>query len=304
MTRVFLTGATGFIGSQVARLLVREGCEVTALVRPEADLRRLRDITDRLRMVEGDFRAPEGFEEALCRAAPEAALHLAWHAVPGRYLHARENLECVAGSLRLFEALERAGCRRVVAAGTCHEYDTDRGFLPETAPAAPRSLYAASKHALCLMGEQFHRLAGRSFAWARIFYLYGPWEDERRLVPLVARRLLAGEPCPLSPGTQIRDFLHVEDVAGALCAVARSELEGPVNIASGQPVSVADVARKIAGITGRPDLLRLGERPAPAGDPPFICADTSRLRAGTGWEPKYTLDSGLEATVAWWRTNV
>jgi nucleoside-diphosphate-sugar epimerase len=119
----------------------------------------------------------------------------------------------------------------------------------------------------------------------------------------VIRRLLAGEPCPLSPGTQVRDFLHVQDVARALRAIARSDLEGPVNIGSSQPVTVADLARRAAELAGRPDLLRVGALPMPEGDPAFICASTGRLRS-IGWAPEYTLQSGLEATVAWWREQI
>ena len=298
--RVFLTGATGFIGSHAARLLVREGCRVSALVRPGADLRRVADVAPHLDLIEGDLLDPEALEAPLRSLSPEVCLHLAWYAVPGQYLHAAENMECVSGSMRLLRVLDAVGCPRVVGTGTCFEYDLGVGYLSEQAPVRPGSLYAACKHGLFLIADRFQREHGRSLAWARPFYQYGPWEDPRRLVPIVIRRLLAGETCPLQAGRQIRDFLHVEDVAGALWAIARSNLEGPVNIGSSRPVSVLEVARTLGEIIGRPELLQPGAQPTPAGDPPFICANTHRLRGGTGWQPRYDLRDGLARTVEWW----
>jgi nucleoside-diphosphate-sugar epimerase len=143
--------------------------------------------------------------------------------------------------------------------------------------------------------------AGMSFAWARLFYLFGPRENEKRLVSSVCRSLLAGDPVLLTPGEQVRDFLHVEDVALALSAITRSDLVGAVNVGSGVPVTVAGLARRLGEQAGRPDLIRLGALPYAAGDPPFICADSRRLRTQTDWVPRWDLDGALRATLDWWR---
>lgn len=300
--RVLLTGATGFIGSHVARRLVRgAGDEVIVLVRPGADLRRIADLAGQMRVVEGDLFAPGPWEAAVRDAAPDLCLHLAWYAVPGEYLRAPENLDCVTASLRLLCLLGAAGCGRVVSAGTCFEYDTDAGYLTEGGPARPRTLYAAAKHGFFQIAEQFQKEQGRSFAHARLFYQYGPWEDERRLVPHVITHLLRGESCALTSGEQVRDFLHVEDVASALCALGASDVRGAVNIGSSQPVTVAKIARSLGALVGRPDLVHLGARETPPGDPPFVCANTNRLRAEVGWRSAYDLQTGLEETIAWWR---
>jgi nucleoside-diphosphate-sugar epimerase len=301
--KVFLTGATGFIGSHVARLLVREGCEVTALARAGAVLRRVEDLRGAVRWLEGDLTDPDRLRAPLASDPPEVCLHLAWYAVPGQYLHATENLDCLRGSLGLLQALDEAGCPRVVMAGTCFEFDTRYGYLSETSPIRPQSLYAASKHALHLVAEQYQRLHGRRLAWARIFYQYGPWEDPRRFVPAVICALLAGEPCSLTQGGQVRDFLHIEDVARAIWAIARSDLEGPVVIGSSRPVTVADVARAIGDQIGRGELLRFGARPTPPDDPPFLCANTTLLRTRTDWSPRYDLRAGLAETIAWWKSQ-
>ena len=113
--------------------------------------------------------------------------------------------------------------------------------------------------------------------------------------------LLDGRPCPLTTGDQVRDFLHVSDVASAICDVALSDVEGPLNIGSSIPVTVSAVAREIGGQLGRPELVHLGAQPTPAGDPPFICADTSKLVRETSWRPRYDLRAGIADSIAWWR---
>ena len=143
-----------------------------------------------------------------------------------------------------------------------------------------------------------------SSAWGRIFYLYGPHEHPARLVASVVCSLLKGRPARCSDGRQIRDFLYVEDVADALVALLESEAAGPVNVASGNPVSVRDMVCRIADQIGREDLVRLGAIPTPKTDPPQLTADVNRLSRVVGWSPNYSLQQGLEKTVAWWEQQL
>jgi nucleoside-diphosphate-sugar epimerase len=149
----------------------------------------------------------------------------------------------------------------------------------------------------------FANQASLSAAWGRIFFLYGPHEHPSRLVASVIRALLRGEPAPCSHGNQIRDWLYVQDVADAFVALLNSDVTEPVNIASGQPVSIRDVVYRIAGHLGREDLIRLGAVPTLANEPPFLLADIRRLREQVGWRPKFTLETGLAQTIEWWASH-
>jgi nucleoside-diphosphate-sugar epimerase len=284
--RVLLTGATGFIGSHVARELVRRGHEVHCTVRPSSDRRRIRDI-------ERDLRVHVAPMDAV-PVEPDVAIHLAWYAVPGKYLEAPENLECLEASRRL---LSRLRCRAVFA-GTCFEFDTRLGRLSETSPTRPTTLYARTKDEL--RREVERRLDS---VWVRFFYQYGPWEDQRRLVPSVIRSLLRGEPARVSPGEQRRDFLHVEDVARAVADVAESRLSGPVNIGSGRAPAVREIVTTLGRLAGRPELVELGAVPYYPGEPMLIVADNAKLRS-TGWVPRYGLEEGLRHTLEWWRETL
>ncbi len=299
--RILVTGATGFIGSQIVRALVAGGHEVRATARDGSSRDRLGDLEQRVEWRKADLFAGDAADwSALC-AGIDLCIHAAWYAVPGKYLEARENLDCVSGSLSLLTALAAAGVKRAIYVGTCFEYDFESGWLHESTPLKPTSLYASAKASTRLLAEPIARAGGVAFCWVRPFYQYGPFEDARRLVPHVIGTLLRGKPAEVTWGMQVRDFLHVADVGTAIAAAALSDETGIVNIGSGRPLTVRDIVSTIASILGCEELVRYGARPDNPTDPPFICADNRRLVAATGWAPAYDLRSGLEDTIAWWR---
>lgn len=299
--RVFVTGATGFIGSHLVRVLVRQGYEIHALIRPAADTWRIADVMPSLRVVRGDLGDLSELKPSLEQIRPEACAHLAWYAVPGRYLMAPENLDLLEASIRLARALTAVGCKTLMAAGTCFEYDTDAGHFSEATPTKPRSLYAATKLALNLALSHWASLTGLRLVWPRIFYQFGPFEDERRLVPAVILSLLRNQQFRVTGGAQARDYLPVVDVAEALWRLLSSDAHGPVNIGSGRPVMVRELAKKIGDGLGRGDLLDFGTGSDDAPGPAVICADIGLLRARTGWMPPANLDEALAQTIDWWR---
>lgn len=301
---VFLTGATGFIGSQVARELIARGHRVTALLRPRADRRRLGDIAERLEPLVGDLDRPESWRAELERRAPEACLHLAWYVAHGDFWTAPANLDGVVQSLNLARALEAAGCRRLVAAGSCAEYG---GAEPRPreglTPCRPETIYGAAKLAVYTVLERYAAQRGLSFAWLRYGFSYGPHEPPARLVPEVMRALLAGRDADCTHGRQQRDFLHVSDTAAASVAVLESHLAGAVNIGSGQARSLREVVERIAALVGGPGRVRLGARAAPPGEPEVLLPDVGRLRDELGWRARLDLDEGLRQTLAFWRAQ-
>jgi dTDP-6-deoxy-L-talose 4-dehydrogenase (NAD+) len=269
MTRVLLTGATGFVGRQVLRHLLSAGAEVTVTLRPGVpapsgvSVIRSTDI----------FAEDAAFWQRAC-AGHDAVTHVAWYAEPGKYLHSPLNLDCLAGTVRLAQGAAAAGVAHLVGVGTCVEYDLTTEAvarhepLSVTAPLGPLTPYAAAKAAAFTALSK--NLPGMGFGWCRLFYLYGEGEDPRRLVPYVRQQLAAGLPVELTSGQQVRDFLDVAEAGRQIARATLDRLTGPLNICSGTPVTVADLAAGIARDYGRPDLLRLGARPDRADDPPFV----------------------------------
>jgi len=302
--RVLVTGAAGFIGSHVARRIVQEGHTVYGVDRKGVGQERLMDLLDRIHFLELDLRDEGAVRSMISEIRPDCAIHLAWYAVPGQYWTAPENLDCASMSLSLAKALAESGCKRLVAAGTCAEYDWDYGFLSEAVtPLKPRSLYGVCKNATRQILQAYCDRVSMGFAWTRFFYLYGPGEPRERLVPSVVLALLNGQTAKCTHGEQIRDFLCVEDVASAVWAVTKSDFTGPVNIGSGQPVKIRTLVEMIARLVGGGENVEFGPMPASVEEPPLLVADVRKLRAHTGWTPTRSLEDGLRQTVSWWQQN-
>lgn len=299
--KVLLTGATGFIGSHVARLLVANGVQVTAIIKSSTERSRIADVVDAIRIIPCDVGNREFLEPRLREDLPDVCIHLAWHGWSGPSLTADDNLVSMAASLELVRTLISVGCPRFVGVGTCFEYDPAFSPMSETSPVKPTDLYGVCKHELSAVAQALRAITSMSVAWARVFLVYGPFDDERRLVPSLVRSLLRGEPARMTRGEQVRDVVHVEDAASAIWMIARSSHVGPVNVASGVPVRVVDIAQSIAAIIGRADLLELGALPYRALEPPVLVADTTLLRHTIGWSQQFDLEAGLTQTVEWWR---
>ncbi len=247
MKKVFLTGASGFIGRQCVSLLAAKGLEVHAV-----SSRSPVQIVPDIRWHRVDLLDSRQAKAIVAKIKPDSLLHFAWYTAPGKYWTCPENLRWVEASLSLLREFHRVGGARVVMAGSCAEYEwKDEECCEETTALAPTSVYGAAKNTLqSLLG--------------------------------------------------VLDFLHVADVASAFVALLESNVEGPVNIASGVPVTVRRVVETIAEKIARPDLVRFGARPATPG-PSRLVACVRRLVREVGWKPHYALDTGLDQTIQWWR---
>jgi nucleoside-diphosphate-sugar epimerase len=296
VSRVLLTGATGFVGRHTLAALAASGHEVHALARTRGG--------EMSHVTWHEVDLLEGASEVVDRVEPEILVHLAWYAEHGKFWSSPENVRWVEASLALLRAFVAAGGRRAVMAGTCAEYEWSREVYPEDAPQRPVTLYGAAKHGLHTVAAAYAEQAGLSLAWGRLFFLYGPDEAPERFVPSLVRHLLAGEPAPMTDGEQRRDFLHTADAGSAFAALADSQIAGAVNIASGTGVPLRELAEQIAGRIGASELLQIGARSTPEGEPPALIADVARLSEEVGWASKIWLDEGLDDVIFWWQERL
>lgn len=268
--RVLITGTTGFVGRQVVKSLAQSDVKLRLIVREGR-----RPDAQALVQAAEIVATPDLFSESVewwqrqC-ADIDLVIHLAWYAEPGKYLDSPKNMDCLIGSLNLAKGAMLAGVKRFVGVGTCFEYDLTAGVLSVDTPIKPITPYAGAKSALYLSLSESLPQSSVEFVWCRLFYLFGEGEDPRRLVPYLRSRLEKGEPAELTSGKQIRDFLDVSEAGRRISKVALGHQSGAINVCSGTPVTVRQLAEQIADEYGRRDLLHFDARPDDLVDPPCV----------------------------------
>jgi nucleoside-diphosphate-sugar epimerase len=200
------------------------------------------------------------------------------------------------------------GIERFLYVGSGFEYRPQALAIDESAPLGAPNLYGASKSAGWLLLDALHRLDGLPLTTFRPFSIYGPGENAARLVPYVILQGLRREPIRLTLGSQVRDYIFIEDVVEAL----RLGLTAPApfgkiyNIGTGpqEARSVRQLAEAILTITGAPMRLCWFDR-ADGGrrNPPYLVSDPTRAHIELGWRPRVRLEEGLERTCAWYKAN-
>lgn len=267
---VLLTGATGFVGRQILNSLSECDIKVRVVIR-EKTQNRLANLETIESIVTTEDLFAENYDwwANACQGI-DTVIHAAWYAEPSQYLQSAKNLDCLTGTLQLAKGATQSKVRRFIGIGTCFEYDLTQGMLSVQTPLRPLTPYAGAKAAAFMALSQGLPQQEVEFAWCRLFYLHGNGEDARRLVPYLRTQFTAGEPAELTSGNQIRDFLDVSQAGRMIVNMALSHLQGPVNICSGIPITVRQLAEQIADEYGRRDLLKFGARPDNLIDPPCV----------------------------------
>ena len=270
MTRVLITGANGFVGRQIIRSLDVKDIDLIPVVRKgkESTVSNFKNVK-KIITSKDLFAENESWWEEQCKDV-DIVIHAAWYVETGKYQDSLKNIDCLIGSLKLAKGAAKAGVSRFLGLGTCAEYDQNQGALTIDTPLKPLTKYAAAKTSLFTVLSQWFPRESVSFAWIRLFYLYGEGEDQKRLVPYVRSQILQGNFVDLTSGKQVRDFMDVAEAGKRIAEISFTNQIGPINLCSGIPVTVRQLVEKIADEYGRKDLLRFGARDDNLFDPPSV----------------------------------
>ena len=244
MTRILITGGEGFIGHQIVKALIPYDLEIEILVR-QLDGRQVKFSSDdsiSYREIPNVFKlSKEDWVEYL--KGVDVVIHCAWYVSPTDYLTSKLNLECLSGSLVLAHACVQADVGVFVGLGTCYEYDDSNDVYYEDSPLSPKSLYAQCKASLFSECNKLFESQKTEFLWCRIFFLYGEYEKEGRLVTYIDERIRCGEDIYLKSPDAIRDFMNVESAGKLIVTDLLEGKRGVTNICSESPQSVAELTR-------------------------------------------------------------
>ena len=312
--RALVTGAGGFIGSHLAEALVGEGAEVTALVHYNANsaignlVHAAPDRLAAMRIVHGDLTDGDYVRHVV--EGQELVFHLgALIAIPYSYVAPRSYVRAnVEGTLNVLEAARRLGAGRVLHTSTSEVYGTAlRVPIDEDHPLQGQSPYSASKIGADKMAEAYHRSFELPVVTVRPFNTFGPRQSARAFIPTVISQALANGRVRLGSLDPERDMTFVADtVRGFLAAATARGVEGEtINLGTGETHTIGRIAERILELMGvdapiehDPDRVR----PARS-EVGRLVSDNAKARRRMGWEPRVSLDAGLERTIAFIREN-
>ena len=303
--RVFLTGASGFVGAAVLRqLLTPPAVDVCVLARRPADAWRIADLLPRTSVEAADIGDAAALGRALRRFGPTHLVHLAWNGVLGRRRNEPSQYVNVHQTLQLLDLALTSGVRHFVGLGSQAEYGPCQDRIDEDTPTRPTTMYGAAKLAAGLMAARLCDVSGARFSWLRLFSSYGPGDHPEWMIPYLTRTLLQRERPSVTAAEQRWDYLYVEDVAAAVVATTRQgDARGVFNLGSGTAVPLRAIIEQIRDAIDPALPVGFGEVPYRPDQVMHLEANVDRLRGATGWSPSTSLEEGLRATVDWYRTH-
>jgi UDP-glucose 4-epimerase len=300
--KVFLTGASGFVGSFFLRNLLSSGkYEVCVLLRKPMDAWRIQDLLPKVQVIVGELGQLAIIEAKLFDFRPDAFVHLAWNGVLGGERNDPSQWRNVSSTMELVELAKKLNVKNFIGLGSQAEYGPCQNKIDESCQTKPTTLYGVSKLAAQLLSERLCAEYGIRYAWLRLFSSFGPTDNPEWLIPYLTQSLMAKERPKLTAAEQLWDYIYVEDVASAIRAVLDSkDAEGVFNLGSGQVYRLKNIIEKIRDLIDSQLPLGFGEVKYRPDQVMHLQADISRLSEATGWSPKFDLDQAIKQTVAWY----
>lgn len=310
ITRVLVTGGAGFIGANLIRKLINQNFQVHALIRPNTDTSKITDILPRLKSHEVDLKEALKLKRIVREISPEIIFHLAAadvvsntkKASPGKVLTTN-----FLGTINLISAARDIDYHLFVNTGSSSEYGLKNKPMLESDICKPVNLYGITKLSSTLYGQLEALTNNKPILTLRLFTPYGPYDTQKRLIASAIISALKNRDIHLTSPKIVRDFIFVEDVLDAYlsCIEKGHQLAGEIfNIGSGRMQTIASVVDKITKITNSKSKLLWNLMPLSSLEPKIWQSDTTKSKKLLGWQPKHSLDSGLEKTVAWFIKNL
>lgn len=296
MKNIFVTGATGFVGQYAVRELLDAGWCVYAAVRPQSKKTSLLPASPNLHVVEGTMADDASILPRLPER-PDAILHLAWQGTRGRLrLDERLHQESLRDSLAFVQVADALGVPCFMSAGSQAEYGQQAGVIREDTEPQPLTPYGTCKLTFYQHLASLYDKPGRTFYEPRFFSLYGAGDFEGTMVISMLQNMVKNEPCDLTDGLQMWNFLHVQDAAKGMEHLLRLQpASGVYNFGGQETKPLREFVREMRDAIGSQSALNFGVVPHNDSGAQGIHPDTTKLEA-TGWRPTISFSDGVRLT--------
>jgi len=307
---IFLTGATGFIGSHLLKRLIKEGCNVHISTRMNRSLWRIEDFKDDFVNHEIDLNNFEAVRSLIKQIKPDIIFHLAAYGVDYRQQDVHQTIDInINASVNLFEAFLANNGNRFIHTGSCFEYGQKDISISEGDFLDPTSVYGATKaSSVHLLSSMAKGMQSGELVILRPFGVFGEYEGLHRFIPQVIDKLKSEYAVQMTLGEQIRDYIYIDDLIDAYILAAVVPLENKVeiiNIGSGKEIAIKHLALTILKQIGvSNDLLQFGALPYRPDEMMYLVANVGKAKSVLGWEPKVSIEKGLEHTINWYNRNI
>lgn len=305
---VLVTGASGFVGSHLVRRLINEGYQTNVLLRAESDPWRIADVLPKLKVHNVDLTDKEGLVKLVEDVRPNFIFHLATASVyGGKSLPDRDVMTINwGGFVNLVEAAKNLEYSLFVNTGSSSEYGPKKEAMKEGDACQPSNMYGITKLAATLYGQAVAVTHNKPIVTLRLFSPFGSYDDARRFMSIAIDKGIKGEELILDNPSAVRDFIYIDDIVDAYlqCINKAEALRGQVlNIGSGKEIGISALCEKLKKIGGFTSVVRQEPGRPRMGESPRWQADISKARELLGWQPKRSLEDGLEKTIVWFREN-
>ncbi len=306
--KVLITGATGFMGANLARYFLEKGDEIFVFTRRTSDKWRIRNILGNISEYYVDLKDSVNLEKIIKKIKPQIVIHTA---VYGGYSFQNDTAKIIeancTGTVNLINALKGARIELFINTGSSSEYGIKPKPMKETDLLEPFSVYGVTKAAADLYCHAIAKEENMPVVTLRLFSPYGYYEEKNRLVSSVILSCLKFRNPKLSSPDSVRDFIFIEDVVTAYEKVIdnKNKVKGEIfNIGSGKQHTVGEIAENIVKLIGNKVKPEWGKIANPRQEPECWQADISRAKRLLNWEPKYSLRQGLEKDINWFKRNI
>ena len=308
-TKALITGASGFVGSNLTRKLIQDNYDIHILTQPSFDNWRIKDLLPKLNNYSVDLSEAEKLKELIKQIKPDVIFHLAAVGVFGGVSPSEEKLINVnfLGTVNLINACNDIDYKCFINTGSSSEYGPKDKPMKETDICEPINTYGISKLAALLYGKFIAQTKNKPIIGLRLFSPFGPFDDAQRLIPSVIIGTLQNEKILLSNPKGVRDFIFIEDIVNAYlkCINLASQFKGEIfNLGSGKESSVSEVVEAVGQITNTKSEIQWRKIPPRPWDTPHWQADINKISDCLKWKPKYSLKQGLEETIKWFKDNL